>query len=288
MAWLLLTIIALTSRATYSIAVKLMSNSLPLSAPSQAVFLASVASIFAVLFSPLLGNLSVGGVSDNWITIIIMAASQGFGNVLFFRGLATLEASITQIVYSSVLIWGAILSVIFLNSTFAVIQLVGIVLLFAAIVLVQHKKKGVGRINRGVALILASALMFSIFQVTSAKLATSLTAASYLLFAYAGSAIVVATVYYPNLKKDVQKVSGNVLSFTRITLFSAITSFMYFLFSYFAYKEAPDPGVVVVLLTAQVVLSVVLGIIFLKERQQIPQKLTAAVMALIAGLLIKS
>lgn len=287
MAWLLLTIIALTSRAIYSIAVKLMSNSLPLSAPSQAVFLASVASVFAVIFSPLLGNLSISGVSDNWMTIAVMAASQGFGNVLFFKGLATLEASITQIVYSSVLIWGAILSVIFLNSTFAVIQLVGIVLLFAAIVLVQHKK-GVGRINRGVALILASALMFAIFQVTSAKLATSLTAASYLLFAYAGSAIVVATVYYPNLKKDVQKVSGNVLSFTRITLLSAITSFMYFLFSYFAYKEAPDPGVVVVLLTAQVVLSVVLGIIFLKERQQIPKKLAAAVMALIAGLLIKS
>ena len=83
------------------------------------------------------------------------------------------------------------------------------------------------------------------------------------------------------LKKQLKKT-------TRSTLFASSTSVLYFLFSYLAFQEAPDRGVVVVLLTAQVILSVVLGIIFLKEKDNVPRKVIAAVLAFAAGALIRS
>ena len=43
-----------------------------------------------------------------------------------------------------------------------------------------------------------------------------------------------------------------------------------------------------VLLTAQVILSVIFGIIFLKERGNMGKKLLAGILAVIAGILIKA
>jgi uncharacterized membrane protein len=63
---------------------------------------------------------------------------------------------------------------------------------------------------------------------------------------------------------------------------------LFYLFSYYAFQAAPDRGIVVVLLTTQVVLSVILGIIFLKERANMALKIYAAIIALIASLLIKA
>ncbi|PIQ35960.1 MAG: hypothetical protein COW60_01195 [Candidatus Yonathbacteria bacterium CG17_big_fil_post_rev_8_21_14_2_50_43_9] len=59
-------------------------------------------------------------------------------------------------------------------------------------------------------------------------------------------------------------------------------------FSFMAYKVAPDKGVVVVLLTSQVILSVIFGIIFLKEKDNISKKVLAGILAFIAGIFIKS
>lgn len=55
-----------------------------------------------------------------------------------------------------------------------------------------------------------------------------------------------------------------------------------------ATDEAPQPAIVGMLLTSQVVLGVILSIIFLKEHDNIGRKLGAGVLAVIAGILIKT
>lgn len=72
------------------------------------------------------------------------------------------------------------------------------------------------------------------------------------------------------------------------TLFTSGMSMLYFLFSYLAYRYAPDRGIVVVLLTSQVILSVLFGLLFLKEKENTTKKVAAGILAFIAGVLIKS
>ncbi|MDE1860083.1 MAG: hypothetical protein KGH67_06190, partial [Candidatus Micrarchaeota archaeon] len=87
---------------------------------------------------------------------------------------------------------------------------------------------------------------------------------------------------------DIKKVKENSLPVFGTTVFAGITSLGYFVFSYLAYGVAPSRGVVVLLLTTQVILSVILGAILLKERDRLLIKVMAATIAVIGAILIYS
>lgn len=73
--------------------------------------------------------------------------------------------------------------------------------------------------------------------------------------------------------------------YSRLALAAGLST-TFFLFSYLAFQSAPDKGVVIVLLPVQVVISVILGVIILGEKDAIAKKLIASVVAFIAGILI--
>ena len=241
----------------------------------------------SIFLSPLVGGISFDGIGDYWFAVIAMVATQGFGNILFFKGVKSLDSGMAQIAFSSILIWGAILSVIFLDSVFSFSQIVGILVMFLAIVIAQHKK-GIKKPDLGFLYIAASAILFAGFQVASADLSEALSTGAYLLLAYFGSSLLLALIYFKTIKKDWKSLKHQVKSTSTNTLFASGTSALYFIFSYLAFQEAPDRGVVVVLLTAQVILSVILGIIFLKEKDNVERKVAAGILAFIAGALIRS
>lgn len=287
MDWLFLTILAICSRSLMSVAVKLLSNRAKISPITQAVLFTGAATGLSVLISPFIGGISFNGLSGLWLITVLMISAQAGGNILFFKGLATLEASVAAIAFSSLLLWGSILSIAFLDSSFSYQQIAGIALLFLAILLVQYKK-GVKRIEPAILYILSSALLFAIFQVSSAELSKTMPAGTYLLLSFGGATLIVWLAYIKQVHKDFKTILKHKTSVAQATVFASTCSMGYFVFSYFAYRNAPDRGVVVVLLTSQVILSVILGIIFLKEYGQIKRKLTAGVLAVIAGILIKS
>jgi drug/metabolite transporter (DMT)-like permease len=287
MNWILLTALAVLSRSFQSVTTKVLSNRAKVSPMTQAVLFTGTALLLSILISPLVGGISFSGISDLWLVTILMIVSQSFGNILFFKGLSKLEASVTAIAFSSILLWGSILSVLFLDSSFTAMQVGGILLLGIAIMLVQYQKS-VRLINAPVLYIVASAILFAVFQVTSAKLAKTMPAGTYLVLSFGGATLLIGLAYVKRIRKDFHILAGQSIPITKATLLAAACSTGYFVFSYFAYRNAPDRGVVVVLLTAQVILSVLLGVILLNERERLPIKIAAGFMALIAGILIKS
>lgn len=287
MEWLILTALAIIARAGQSVTVKVQSNKAELSASTRAVLLTGAATVLSLLVSPLIGGINGNGLARLWWAALLMVLSQGFGNVIFFKGMATLDASVTQIAFSVIVIWGGILSVIFLGSHFSTLQYVGVAVMLAAIWLTQYSRKR-RKINVGVWWIILSAGLMAVFQVSSAELAKTVSAGTYLVLAFAGSTILVGAIYWNRLVRDWAVVRRKTLTLGGATLMAATTSVLYFAFAYFAYHAAPDRGVVVLLLTGQVVLSVILGIILLKERDGVVRKLAAGCLALLASLLIKS
>lgn len=270
-----------------SVAQKVFSNRTKTSPATQVVLFTGAAAILSLLISPLTGGLSTHGLAAVWPVALLMVVAQATGNILYFKGLAELEASVASVAFSSILLWGIILSVLFLDSSFSLKQTLGIVLLFLAILTVQYRR-GVKKVEPAILYVVGSALLFAVFQVSSAELAKTIPAATYLLLNYAGATALVWLVYRKQVHRDVQGLKSLRVSIFQSVIVAAATSTGYFVFSYFAYKHAPDRGVVVVLLTAQVVLSVIFGIIFLKERKQMIRKLSAGFLALTAGVLIKS
>jgi drug/metabolite transporter (DMT)-like permease len=287
MNWILFTILAIISRSVFSLATKILSSHLQVSSITQAFMLTTLAGLLSIPFSLLTGGISFSNISSVGLLVVLMVLSQAFGNVLFFQGMKTLDAGTSQIAFSSVLIWGSLFSFLFLGSHFSQLQLLGIFIMLVAILLVQFKKDGL-TLNRGILLIILAASLFGIFQVTSARISTVVNTGAYLILAYLGSSLVVGLFYIQTLRTDYLTLMRNIKSSLTLAMFASGTSLLYFIFSYFAYRVAPDRGVVVVLLTSQVILSVIFGIIFLKERQNLSRKLIAGGLAFIASVFIKS
>lgn len=154
MNWLLLTLLAITSRATYSIATKILSKDVKVSPITQSLLLTSFAGVLSLLISPVVGGISFKGLGQFLFPTALMISSQAFGNILFFKGIKNLDASTAQIAFSSILIWGAILSVIFLKSIFSPIQLTGIIFL-------KEKENKIRKLFAGALAFLASVLIKS-------------------------------------------------------------------------------------------------------------------------------
>lgn len=287
MNWLVLTFLAVLSRAVYGTATKVFSNTAQVSAISQSVILTAFSSVLSLAISPAVGGISFQNLQTVWISAVAMILSQVLGNVTYFKGIEKLEASITQIAFSSIVIWGALLSFLFLGSHFTFLQIAGIVFLLGAILLVQYKK-GKFKLSSNMIYIFVSAGFFAIFQVTSAQLSHTMTAATYLLLANLGTVVFLGIVYFKKVYKDILSLFENLKNVLYASLFASSTSLLYFLFSYFAYQVAPDRGVVVLLLTTQVIVSVILGIIFLKEKENMKRKIIAGALAVIASILIKA
>lgn len=286
MNWLFLTILAITARATFSLGTKLLSRDVKVSVQTQSLLLPLGSGLLALIISPFFGWLNFHSIQQNLIPMLIIISSQVVGNVLYFNGQKFLDAGITQIALSSTLVWGTMLSIVFLKSRFSFLQFFGIVVMMLAIALIQNKKRG-AKINFSILYIMGAAVSFSVFQVVSAFVSTRINTATYLTTTYLGTALLTFLIYVKTIKADAEKLASQLKNTFSKTLFASGTSLLYFVFSYLAYRYAPDRGVVVILLTAQVVLSVIFGILFLKEKDNMAKKLLAGALAFIAGVLIK-
>ncbi|OGG09377.1 hypothetical protein A2154_01135 [Candidatus Gottesmanbacteria bacterium RBG_16_43_7] len=287
MNWLLLTILAIMARSTYSLGTKIISRNLMVSPITQSFLLTLTSGILALGCAPLLGGISPAGIQQQTLVIILIIGASVFGNIIYFKGQKFLDTGTTQVAFSTILIWGAILSVVFLGSDFSLRQCAGIALLLGALILVGYSKKKLA-LGPGVIFIVVSAILFAVFQVASAEVSRSLTTGTYLLLSFFGTATTIALFYFRQLSADFKSLLVQLHKTLATTLFASGTSLLYIIFSFLAYKAAPDRGVVVVLLTSQAVLSVFFGIIFLRESDNWQRKITAGLLAFLAGILIKS
>lgn len=286
MSWVILTVLAIVFRAIYSLATRVLSTSIKVSPITQSVLLTGLASFLSLLLSPFLGGISLSHISQVWLPALLMIVSSSAGNIVYFKGQEKLDTGTTQIAFSSIVIWGALLSMFFLNSHFYFTQLIGILLLLFAIIMIQYKHTKL-RFNTAIFYIIASAVIFAIFQVASAEVAKVLPAGTGLPLEYIGSTMLIATLYFKQVKKDFGGMKTNYKKTLQSGFFASGSTLLYFLFAYFAYAVAPDRGIVVILLTTQVIVSVFLGIIFLKEREGMKRKLFASALAVVASILIK-
>lgn len=284
MSWLFLTIISAFFRAIYGLMSKVLSNKAKTSVYTQATLLPLCATVIVVLMSPLIGGINFSVDKNSFILIVLIALSQGLGNVVYFTAMKSLTSGTAQISFSSILVFNTILSVGFLNLHLNFLNVVGIVLLMLAILSVVSGKIELNK--KGVILMIFSAFLFSIFQLSSSKLSTQVSAPTYLLISYLGSVLVLILIKGKIIIKDIIN-SDDKKSLILIPFLTAIPSLGNFIFAYFAYRIAPQPAKVAMLLTSQVVIAVILSYFFLNEKKNLFRKVFAAILVVISAILIK-
>lgn len=75
MNWLFLTVLAITSRATYSIATKVLSKDVEVSPITHSLLLTTFAGVLSLLISPFVGGISFEGISEYLVAVVLMIGS---------------------------------------------------------------------------------------------------------------------------------------------------------------------------------------------------------------------
>ena len=284
MNWLLLTFISVIFRSFYGLMTKVLSNKVKTSIYTQAALLPLAGAVITVILAPFLGglNFNFSGVSITAILLVILG--QGLGNIVYFEAIKRLSNGTAQIAFSSILIFNTLLSLVFLNLHLSLLNVGGLFVLMLAILSVVSGKIEMNK--EGIVLMIASALLFSIFQLSSAELSKQVGAVTYLLIAYLGAAAVVCILKWKIIVHDLT--STPLHSTLGVPLLAAIPSVGNFLFAYYAYRVAPEPAKVAMLLTSQVVLTVFLSYFFLKEKGGVMRKAFAAILVVVSAIMIKS
>lgn len=283
MSWLFLTLISVVFRSIYGVMTKVLSNKVKTSPYTQGVLLPLAAAVIALLISPLLGGLKFDFNHVSLVAVALVILGQGLGNISYFAAIKNLTNGTAQIAFSSILFFNTFLSLLFLNLHLSPLNVLGLVILMLAIISVVTGKVELHK--RGIALMLLAALFFSVFQLASSELSKQVGSAMYLLIAYLGAAMVVFIIKWKVVIHDLV-VARNRSTYS-IPFLTAIPSVGNFLFAYYAYRSAPTPAKVAMLLTSQVVLTVILSYFFLNEKGHLLRKSFAAVLVLVAAVLIK-
>lgn len=284
MDWFLLTCISVVFRSIFGVMTKVLSNRLKTSIYTQAALLPLAGAIIAIVVSPLLGGIQTDFSNVSLIAVFLVMLGQGLGNIVYFAAIKELTNGTAQIAFSSILIFNTLLSFIFLDLQLSPINIFGIMLLMLAIMSVATGK--VEFHKRGVSLMILSAFLFSVFQLSSAEISKQVGAATYLIIGYLGAAAVVFIFKWKPVAKELK--FSELKTTLGIPLLAAIPSVGNFLFAYYAYREAPQPAKVAMLLTSQVVLTVILSYFFLKEKGYVKQKVFASVLVVLSAIFIKS
>jgi len=264
---------------------KVISNKVKVSTYTQATLLSLLAAMVAVLTSPLLGGINISFDSEMVFMIGLIVISSGLGNVMYFEGMKSLTSGTAQISFSTILIFNVILSLVFLNLHLSPLNIFGIVMLAVAVLSVTTGKVELNK--SGVIKMVISAFLFSIFQLTTSKISGQVSAATYMVIAYLGTVGVIILFKGKVIVDDIRNTS-NKKSLLMTPLLGAILSLGNYIFAYYAYRTAPEPTKVAMLLTSQVVVAVLLSYVFLNEKQQLGRKIMAAILVVISAILIKS
>ena len=189
-----------------SVLTKVLADGVQVSDPTQAVLFTVMGAVFSILASPWLGGLQLQVSEVNWLLVALVVFGQGLGNVAYFASIKHLTNGTAQIAFSSILIFNTLLSLVFLGLQLSFMNVLGVaVLLFAVLIVVS----GTVEFNRrGIIFMLLAAFLFSIFQIASVELSQQVTAATYLVTAYLGSAIVVFLLKIRQVTSDILTASS--------------------------------------------------------------------------------
>ncbi len=283
MTWLLLTFISVVCRALYGIMSKILSSSAKTSPYTQATLLSAVCAAVGLILTPFLGGLTTDFSKVSILTVALVALGQGLGNIFYFTAIKSLTNGTAQIAFSSILIFNTVLSLLFLNLHLSALNIFGVILLLIAIMSVVSGKVVFDK--RGIVLMVIGSFFYAVFQLSSSKLSHQVSAGTYLLIAYAGGALVVFLIKSKLIIHDMRQPGAKLA--IRNSLYAAVPSLSNFLFAYYAYRSAPRPAIVAILLTSQVVVTIILGYFILKERDNVKRKVGAALLVVASAALIK-
>ncbi len=217
------------------------------------------------------------------LNLVMMTMLLGFGNMLTFNALKKVEASEYTVLFSTRALWSVVAAVFILGESFSLKQILGAGLIIASVFLVSWKKKSF-RLNEGEMLTLLAASFFGLEFVNDSYLVGKTDLFFYLPLIFLFPAIFIGTINYKKVLK-IKKIMKlkDILKLSLLALLFSVSATA----TLTAYQKGHNAAQIAILNQTSTILIVFLGIIFLKERNNLYLKILAACVSLVGVFLVR-
>jgi len=216
------------------------------------------------------------------LNMALMIVLYGFANIFIFKSLKVTEASVFTILFATRGFFTVLASSLLLKEFLTGLQLVGALLIFISIILVNYKSKRFS-FGKGELLALLGGVIFGLANTNDRYLLNHFNVYPYVSIGFIAPSLLMATIYPKELRGIKELIKKGTLGkmFLLSTLYaaSAVTFF-------YSLQITSSSSQVASINLTNIVLTVLLSIIFLKERSNIPKKAVGAILTFIGLLLL--
>ncbi len=223
--------------------------------------------------------------SHLWLLLpnfILMIALYAVGNLCRYGSIKRVDISRYTILFQINVIVSVIASYVLLREQLGLFQIIGILLVFSGALIVLWKKKFY-QLHKGDWLAVASALIYGIAFVTDAVIVQTFDPLTFVFLAFLGPGVMLAIIFPKKLIEIktlfVKKARYNFFMASLLTALSAASL-------YTAYRIGRNAAQLASLSQFSAVLTVLLGIIVLKEKKSISGKIIGIILSTIGVLLL--
>lgn len=234
--------------------------------------------VFGLLFS----HMSFPDIRPLIFNLVLMTLLYGFGNLFIFQALKLIEASRFTIIFASRALFTILASFLFLQEQLSFRQILGAFFILLGVILVNIKSAKL-RFSKKEAVALLAAMAFGFSNTNDRFLLKSFAVYPYVFLGFTIPAFFVMFLYPYTIKKMQVFLERKLLvKMFLLCVVYAVSSITFF----FAFQKASNASQVVLINLTGVIITVLLAIIFLKERDYLPQKLLGAAAGFVGLLLV--
>ncbi len=286
MSWTILLIISILSSSILTVLQRRTLKEEKSNPVSYAIF-------FQLLVGIILGIAAIAtkarfpdNMAQLWPNILLMVALYSFANIYWFKSLKTVEASNAAIFLPTKIFWMVLGGAIFLHENITVSSVIGTFLIFGAILITAFSKKEKIEFNKGAITLLVASFFYGFAFVNDGYLLKN----NFNTFLYSSMAFLLPALSISIFQIRAVKNIKYFLATKRLAKVSvaAMLISLGIVCIYFAYQKGGNISRIGPLSQISIIITVLLGIIFLNEKDKIWQKIIGAIISIVGVILIIS
>jgi drug/metabolite transporter (DMT)-like permease len=249
---------------------------------AQAIVFLGIGGVLSIIIALFRGGLHLEFSSSLIFNLLVLAVVGTIAYILKYRGYQLINASEVVIFSTTSKFWVALGASIFLHEAVTVQKIIGTIIILIGIAVTSYSDKKF-KINKGIFIVLLSSVLMGLTEINGYYILQSMDASGYQVYFYLIPVFALLLVQ-PTLIKKISYYFKPIraLKVTALAVFDTVGMLTLF----FAYQAGGKASVISPLSAIKVIVTVVLAIIILKERDSIKKVLAGAVISVIGVALL--
>ncbi len=282
MSWLALTLLGILVFSPKSLLYRVLMKDDESDPYAQSIVFFGLGGTFALFFSLFHGGFQYQITFSQLLWFLPLTVCATVGPVLLFKAYQRIEASEITILQSSQKLWAVLGAFLLLREPFSVNKTLGTLVIVIGIAITLWRRTKF-QVNEGVALVLVATLFYAGMDLVSYYIVRDFDAISFIVYVCYLPVVTLLLLRPQTLKKISYYFKPKyALSVSVLALCDTIGTLCFF----FAYQVGRNAAQIVPLAGLITINSVLLGIIFLKEYTNIPNKVIGALVTVVGAVLV--